>query len=90
MTVSLDALTNTLTNTLSSDTDWLKHSQSDLYAAIARIRFVLEKKIAAKKDEPLEERVEPTTQKQQVDSYLNKQCKALVFQHLKEIFCCYV
>ena len=76
MTVSLDALTNTLTNTSSSDADWLKRSQSDLYAAIARIRFVLETKIAAKKGEPLEERVESTTQKQQVDSYLNKLCKS--------------
>ena len=76
MTVSLDALTNTLTNTSSSDADWLKRSQSDLYAAIARIRFLLETKIAAKKGEPLEERVESTTQKQQVDSYLNKLCKS--------------
>ena len=78
MTVSLDALTNTLTNTSSSDADWLKRSQSDLYAAIARIRFLLETKIAAKKGEPLEERVESTTQKQQVDSYLNKLCKTVV------------
>lgn len=76
MTVSLDALTNTLTNTSSSDADWLKRSQSDLYAAIARIRFVLETKIAAKKGEPLEEHVEFTTQKQQVDSHLNKLCKS--------------
>jgi hypothetical protein len=69
MTGSLDTFTNTSSRTLSSNEDWLKRSQGDLFAAIARIRFVLEKTIAAKKGEPLEEQIR-TPQKQHVDSHL--------------------
>ncbi len=68
---------NTLTNTSSSNADWLNHSQRDLYAAIARIRLVLERKIAAKKGETVEEPVESTLQKQQIDSYLTRLCESL-------------
>ncbi len=77
MTGSLNTFTNTLSSTLSVNDDWLKHSQSDLFAAIARIRFVLEQTIAAKKGEPLEEQVRSTSQQQQVDSYLTALCASL-------------
>ena len=77
MTGSLNTFTNTLSSTLSVNDDWLKHSQSDLFAAIARIRFVLEQTIAAKKGEPLEEQVRSTSQQQPVDSYLTALCASL-------------
>jgi ATPase family associated with various cellular activities (AAA) len=70
MTVSLNTFTYT-------SSDWLKRSQSDLYAAIAKIGFILEQKIAAKKGEPLEEKVESLVQKQQIDSYLTRLCESL-------------
>jgi hypothetical protein len=70
MTVSINTFTHT-------STDWLNRSQSDLYVAIAKIRFILEQKIAAKKGEPLEEKVESLVQKQQIDSYLTRLCESL-------------
>ena len=75
MTVSLNTSSNTFTHVSSSTDGWRKLSQADLYAAITRIRLVLEKKIAAKKGEPLEAQVASTPQKQQVDSYLTKLCQ---------------
>ncbi|PZV15307.1 MAG: ATPase [Pseudanabaena sp.] len=62
---------------MSSNADWLRHSQSDLFAAIASIQFVLEQRIAVKKGEPLEEKVKSTAQKQQIDSYLTRLCQSL-------------
>ena len=73
MTASL----NTLTDTLITTETWLKRSQDDLFAALARIGLVLEKKIALKKGEPFEAQVKSSPQKQQVNSYLTKLCKSL-------------
>ncbi len=56
-----------------SPANWLNLSQRDLFAAIAKIRFTLEQKIAEKKGEILEEPVESIPQI--FDSHLNQLCE---------------
>lgn len=60
-------------STISSD--WLKHSQRDLFSAIAKIRLTLEQKIALAKGEILEDSVTSNPQSPQFDSHLQRLCE---------------
>ena len=55
--------------------DWLKHSQRDLFSAIAKIRLTLEQKIALAKGEILEDSVTSNPQSPQFDSHLQRLCE---------------
>jgi hypothetical protein len=73
MTALPNILPNNLPNTIST-TDWLKRSQRDLFAAIAKIRFALDKKVAERKGEILEEQVASIAQNQH-PSHLSQLCE---------------
>ncbi len=57
--------------------DLLKLSQQDLFAAIAKVRHVLAKKVAERKGETLENRIEANAQPVSQNSHLHQLCEAL-------------
>ncbi len=66
---------NTFTNTAIATDDWLKLSQSDLFAAISKIRLLLQHKIAGQKGETLEWPVASNPPKPLLNSSLLQLCK---------------